>query len=621
MDTGVTSKGPHAASSWLRWITPPRELPRPTPVARRLIDLLWFACLIFAVGVQIVANTFYVERVTKVEPAFAALGLTVDDTDRRMWAVLPNFDETGFSPWAGFPTTIDGRDITGLPPEAVANMIAGPDGGVVAMGMLDLETEQVMVRRLVRSEANQAAVYRENQRPLMLGAAVFDVILAVALVAGGVLLRWRRFDQPVAMVFSFALLLLATVGTTIFWERLHFPEGEAMVDAAWLALFLVGIPALPNGRYTPSWARWFMVVGPVGGLILGMPHSPVELSETARVGLLAAAFACVVIRFRYTPRGIERQQMKWACLGLAAGLILYLLSQVAKWVVLLPDVLGTVLVVLIWAEFILHRSAFTVMGAGVLVALLNYRLNDADAAIGRSTGYAVVTGVIAITWAFGAAWIDTTLTLVTGASNPTLATGLSTLAAMAILAPAQTRVLAWMESRFQRALVRLRDLPARLARLRHHADPHPVADTALKAVVEGVNATQAALVAEGEAGLRVLAVHGLSEERVLADMLLEADHRRLAVRYPLRDMDEHVGWLLLGPRSDGASYSGDERRALHLILDPLADAIRLTTRRHDETAALKSVIAAMEARVARVEAERTATGRARRPARPRRQPA
>lgn len=609
MDTGTTGSATGLRRSLLHRFSPPRELPTPRGIVRRLIDVAWVACLVLAVGIQLVATWLYVERTTRVDPAFAALGLTLAGTDRVNVAVAPLNDEDGYAPWIGVIRSIDGRDVVGLSPEALAERLRGEDGSVV-LGMTDESTGAPFTQNLLRSDSNRPAVYAEDHRIFGMVSAVLDLSVALVLIGGGCLLRRRRFDQPVSMLFSFALLLLGTVGTSIVWDRIAFPAGETTIDAVWLCLLLIGIPALPSGRYTPSWSRWVLVLAPAGAIAMVASSDVLPLSEPARMILLAAAFACAILRFRYTPRGQERQQLKWASLGLAAGLILYLVSVIAHLIWQSPNVMGTILTVVYYVEYVAHRTAFMVMGGGVLIALMNYRLNDADAAIGRSTGYALVTAGIAVVWAFSAAWIDTSLVLITGASNPTLATALSTLAAMAILTPAQRRILTWMERRFQRALVRLRDLPARLARLKHHQDPQPVAAAALTAIIDGVNATKAALTDPD--GRLVLASHGIDPGAVLEDFPREDDARVLGVRYPLRDLDDNVGWLLLGPRSDGASYNGDERRALHSILDPLADAIRLTRRRKEELTALAEIIAAMEARVARVEAERRAA-RQRRP--------
>ena len=604
MDTGTASASRSAFG-------PPRELPAARGLVRRLIEAAWIVCFLFAVGIQIAATGLYVERTTRVDPAFAALGLTLAGTDRAHVAVAPLNDDEGYAPWIAVIRSIDGRDVSDLPPEALADRLRGPDGSVV-LGMADAETGEPATRTLTRSDANRPAVYAEDHRIFGMISAVLDAAVALVLIGGGVLLRTRRFDRPVSMLFSFALLLLGTVGTTIFWDRLSWPAGETIVDAVWLCLLLIGIPALPSGRYTPPWTRWVLVLAPLGAVAMAASSGVAPLSEPARMALLGAAFACVILRFRYTPKGPERQQLKWASLGLAAGLILYLVSVIAH-LIWESSRVGPIITVSYYVEYIAHRIAFMTMGVGVLIALMNYRLNDADAAIGRSTGYALVTAGIAVVWAFCAAWIDTTLILLTGASNPTLATALSTLAAMAILTPAQKRILTWMEKRFQRALVRLRDLPGRLARLKHHQDRLAVAAAALSGIVVGVIATRAAIV--DSEGALVLAATGIEPEAVLADFPRDGDDRVMGVRYPLRDLDDNVGWLLLGPRSDGASYNGDERRALHSILDPLADAIRLTRRRKDELAALADVIAAMEARVAKVEAGR-GPARSRNPRRP-----
>ena len=63
-------------------------------------------------------------------------------------------------------------------------------------------------------------------------------------------------------------------------------------------------------------------------------------------------------------------------------------------------------------------------------------------------------------------------------------------------------------------------------------------------------------------------------------------------------MTDHLGvvaTLLLGRRSDGASYSKDEKAAIGQITEPLADALRAAARRAERYAAIDERFAAVEA--------------------------
>lgn len=443
---------------------------------------------------------------------------------------------------------------------------------------------------------------------LMIVSQFIDVAVAILLVVAAFILRLKRFDHPVAILFSFAFLLLATVGTYMAW--MAWFTAENVFDPLWISLLLIAIPALPTGRYVPRWSRWAMIVGPIGALVLLNAQFDFVTAELARGAMLLTALGCVIIRFRFTPAGAERQQLKWASLGLGAGLIMYgvsmliLLAMNMGWIPPVFYELGLYEPVR-YLQYFMHRIAYLVMAGGVLVCLMDYRLNDADAAIGRSTGYALVTTLIAVIWAVSTAWINSGIALVTGGDNPTLSTALSTMVALAVLTPTQKRILSWTESRFQRALVRLRGLPERLAKWQHEDNPSPVASATLDSIADGVGASHAAVVSETPTGPRVLATHEIEADAVRAGLGPD-DDSVFRLRLPLNEAGTTIGWLLLGPRSDGASYSRQEKIALALVLDPLADAIHFSSRREQRHAVLSDALKAMEARLEAMEAERNA---------------
>jgi len=345
-----------------------------------------------------------------------------------------------------------------------------------------------------------------------------------------------------------------------------------------------------------------MVAAPVVAAALADPGLHPGIRSLIRAILVLTALFCVVVRFRRTPAGHERQQMKWVSLGFGLGLFVYALSEVVYTVSnLLMD--GRPWPWTSHLAYGLDRASYVAMAAGLLVSLLGYRLNDADAAIGRSAAYAAITTLIGIVLAVCTVWINRLITGFTGTGNVAVSTALSSVVALLVLTPLRTKVMEWTEAKFQRALVRLRELPKRLNRWQHDDDPHELAQRALDAIVAGVDPQCAALIdGEDREGAPVLAAFGTDPERIEAQLGARrpAERRRdeFPIRIPIQDEIGLMATLLLGRRSDGASYSKEERTAISEITDPLADALR----RAERNAELQKELTQVKTRLAEIEA-------------------
>ena len=73
------------------------------------------------------------------------------------------------------------------------------------------------------------------------------------------------------------------------------------------------------------------------------------------------------------------------------------------------------------------------------------------------------------------------------------------------------------------------------------------------------------------------------------------------LRLPLKQGDETVGTLILGPRSDGNRYGRKEREILDQIAERLAGALRTSAIRFDRETGMQQTIEAMAARIAQLE--------------------
>jgi hypothetical protein len=242
-----------------------------------------------------------------------------------------------------------------------------------------------------------------------------------------------------------------------------------------------------------------------------------------------------------------------------------------------------------------------------LVALLKYRLYDADAAIGRSAAFGAITLVLLAIFAGSEKIIEVLGEEYFGREAGALAAGLATAIAAVMIVPIHHRVSHWAEKRFLKHLLKLRrGLPVLVGDLRETAGADRMAAAVLDNVREGVRATRAALLINDDlAGTRGVSAAEVEEWRsgwkpVVREGLDWDKHDRLfTMRVPL-DADAHgrIGWLLLGPRPDGSFYGKDERAALAEIADPVARAIEIVRIRDQREQRQESRITAMEQSIA-----------------------
>ncbi len=443
-------------------------------------------------------------------------------------------------------------------------------------------------------------------------------------VAALIVLKKRR--DTVALVLSFALIGLAleTPEWNLFSSRFELFKYHEVFNDNWYAnlvvifpylLFIVplfiALPAFPDGNYVPRWSVWFALLAPILVFV-----STANWQDRPEFGgfalppiLLLGLAAFVLVRYWRTPPGVERQQIKWAAFGVGFGTlavaISLLLTHVSGANFWYADEGGFWRPGIFVQAGILSTELLLVVGRiliplGLLMSIMKWRLNDADSAIGRSAGYAMVTLLIGGLWATMTVMINNLLGNALGASG---AAGLSTAIAAAVLVPTREKTLKWTEKKFQPALVRLRSLPAKLTPWKHDHDPVDLARGSLAAIVRGVDATTGAIALREGDGWVPVATHEVSEASVIEQLETEQpDLEIFPLRIILDDIGGEIGVLLIGPRGDGARYSSDERKALGLIETPLAEALRATSRRAQRNAEHGGQVAALKARIASLEA-------------------
>jgi len=579
----------------------PEGLPELTGRSLAAYKLLWWAMLAVTLAAVTAGQWRYQQETSKIELQLHGAGLLpTDEGDELTFSPLSPAARAASIVPDSMLLAVDGRpvptELSARNLEYVAQQLDGPDGEALTLS-LRAPDGTVTDARVVRGPDHLAAADREavvtyEQRSFISLAS--RILNALTVMAGAILLFWRRASDPVAALLSLGLLavpandIAALVSSPVLQRTL-----DSGFDIVPMACILLGMTVFPSGRFAPRWTLLIVpaIVAWALAILLGEPDTPVLLQLAIYLPGLVITVGSLAWRYMRMAPGTARQQVKWVMLGFAAffasgmvevALVLIDDATTDNWTHFALMVAGNVVGVL--------QGAFIV--GGLLVALLRYRLYDADAAISRSAVYAGLTVVLfavfaaseTLIQALGQEWFGASA----GAAGGAVAAGLAAF----LLVPLHHRLSDWAKKRFQRDLTRLRaELPEVLVAIRDSNDPVALADDALRLAMRGVHASHGAILLEDRARLALAHAEGIPTrglaKRLAAELpsdpvpgVIRADDPELPIRLPLvAPSGSNVGWLLLGPHPDGSLYGKDDRKALEELATPLARALSLAMER------------------------------------------
>jgi len=437
---------------------------------------------------------------------------------------------------------------------------------------------------------------------------LLQVIFYPFLLWAAWLLHRRNSRDVVSSILSLAVLLsiAAEQPSTAFLTSIGIPRAVnvAMFDIGNI-LLLTGILLFPHGYL--SWRKVALIAClPVLLLLHDRPYKLVF------AGFMIIGVLAMVRCLKLTESSDQRQQIRWALLGISAYALLLLVAMACDYFKWSTTSFGQQLLVEIVAGISFALAALFLQ-LGLLVALLRYRLYDAEIAIGRSVNFAVVTlGVAAIFAAAGDALKQVVYNWTgnTGSEGPIVfAAALATI----MVNPIQERVQRWSEKRFQKNLFLLRnDLPQSVRDMRETASLDEMIAQILAQVDRGVRAVRAAMIVNGS----VLCARGITAGEVEAwrtsafaqdykSCNCDASDRDFPIRVPLvpsSDEEEPIGYLLVGPRPDGSVPSRAEQAALAEVSEEIARAIRTVIKREARESEISELIAGSIRRIEALEA-------------------
>ncbi len=557
-----------------------------------LLRALWIAASVAAAAAVILGTVHALRDTYEVRPEFTSLGLDYDVANDGSVVVA------AASPGAAVESTQDLRIVAingARVPDAIrtqelARRLAAAKGPAVT---LDLRSASGKIVRLdQKRETLQVDASASRYRDLRVAARMSSGLLACGtLLLCSLLLALRRPDDPVALLFAFAFAGMAgTIDPPLaMWMAMGWPVIYDVISSLWYYLLLIGLATFPDGIFVPRPYRWLLLCGIALAIFVSLPAVDANLQVLVGIGALLAVLLAQVRRYRRLQSGIERQQIKWAAFGFAAGFAL--LS--AAFVMLLffpaapvrPNPILTVSIVLC---FSLGMAAIPL---GLLIALTRFRLWEADTIITRSAAYAVVTIIVGVVWAASSDLVKMLVSEVVGRESEAGATTVSAIIAAGIFSPTQSIVLGWTRRRFGGPVDRIQGAAKRLKSWGLTETPDEIATRALSIIDEAIHPSVAAIVMDTAQGGELLATRGTDS----------ADDRRLIESIALADEESSVGTLRLGRRSDGNRYNRQELEAVRELVPSLAEALRVARGRHSRESVMQQQLEAMAARLAQLE--------------------
>jgi hypothetical protein len=608
-----------AADTRWGWKAPPPRLGRASFLA---FKALWFALLALAVVAPLAGAWLRADWVEQVTMPFERAGLATNLSSGRIRLDRPYSDEATRSGIAAGDRIIavGGRavpdDLASRP--AIAALLRGPEGSTVRIrtrSAAGVERDHVLTRAQANSDRDYVAAGLSYETYQVVQLALGS-LPAFCLIGAAVLLFRRRSRDLVPALFSLSFLLLSAtlINTRYFYQGLGLFRAQDVLGLVGGDLFILALLLFPNGRFAQRWAPFVALLLIPASLADYFYLWPYEVSSWCWYALLVAPLASLLLRYRRLPVGAERQQIRWALFGFAAGIgafgiisLIETLNTNSQWDparIWLP--LGTLA---------LGVLAQICLAAGLLVSLLKYRLYDADAVISRSAGYAVLTLMLGATFAGTAkgmeVFFETNFRGEAGAWPGVIGAGL----AVALITPLHNRVHAWTERRFQKGLLHMRrDLPLCVGDLRETAGIDELLAQIVDRITRGVRASRVAVLLNGKLAGGSLdgAVPHLPDGA--SEPIVAPNDPVFPLRIPLRSghgaQDAPIGWLLLGPRPDGSLYGKDELDALREIAEPIERAVRIVqlretreretgaraARQNRRIATLEKAVAALTAR-------------------------
>ena len=287
------------------------------------------------------------------------------------------------------------------------------------------------------------------------------IFVLVWLIVGAVIF-WRKSDERIALLASFALVIYpigfsGTITVAALPPAWRLPlETMQFLGGISLSTFLY---AFPSGQFVPRWTPWLLIgwaIEESGVTFL----STAPISSVLRslingflfIALLVSVIAVQVYRYRRMSTLMQRQQTKWVVFGMTTAILGFIATLIIGSEFFAADTQSNPLSVMIVNTFLFLFLLLIPLSIGF--AILRSRLWEIDIIINRSLVYGSLTAVLAIIYFGSIIGLQALISAITGhftiASQSPLVLVASTLIIYALFQPLRHRIQSIIDRRFYR---------------------------------------------------------------------------------------------------------------------------------------------------------------------------
>lgn len=446
--------------------------------------------------------------------------------------------------------------------------------------------------------------------PTLLGVVdLLHIVTYPFLLFAAWILHRRKREDLISSVLSLAILLtMASEQPSAEFLNFiaHVPEWihQRLYDLGNICL-LAGILLFPFGQLRPRLSVAFLAALPILFFLSS------DAYRATFVIFMTAGVLTLMWRLQQTPPSAARQQIKWALLGFSGYAFFLAIAFVSDMLKLHAASFAGQLTLEIVAG-LSFGLAFLCLQLGLMVALLKFRLYDAETAISRSANIALITLGVTAVFAGAADALKQVVYNYTGNNGSELPVIVAAVLATVLVNPIQERITRWSEQRFQKNLFLLRDdLPECVRDMRETASLTEMLDDILLRIERGVRSIRGAALIGGRV-MRARHTEIADVEAWLqseqgftcAEQICESSDRTFPVRLPLvpsSDEEAPIGFILVGPRPDGTVISKDEQKTLINVSEAIARAIRTVMKREIHEQRIEGLIGSNARRIAELE--------------------
>jgi hypothetical protein len=436
---------------------------------------------------------------------------------------------------------------------------------------------------------------------------VVHVIFYPFLIWAAWILHRRNSRDAVSSVLSLAILLMigAELPSSNFLTNIGIPRPVhvAIYDLG-NVLLVAGILLFPHGDLSPRRAA-LVAASPLLMFFSG------QVYESYFLILLIIAVLIQIRSLRTTEAQDLKQQIRWALFGFTGYASFKAISYLTDLFKYSTASFGAQLGFELTAGLTFGLSML-VLQLGLLVALIRYRLYDAEAIISKTATAAILTIAIGGTFAAVMEGIITGLQFLYPESetSQTIAAMGGAVVAAVFIEPINRKTHDWVERRFHKALLEIREnLPELMRDTRDSAKLDEFLESVLTKVVAGVLSVRGAIVLEGEVR-QTVGITNAEVDRWLKEKKPTEDRKALdcvpedrvfPLRLEVETSTGAFGWLLIGPRPDGSIPGNDEQEALEKIAGTLGRSVRIVLSREEERQEMLRLLEGHGERIARIE--------------------